>query len=118
MKVRHAALIALLGIAGVVVSTAIAQEPPRLSFEITIDGAVVARPELRVASGGKGTIAFDDKDVTFVPTIRADDITLAFEIVDKEKRLTPTLVISRTVPGSIEWASARQTVQLKVSWVP
>ena len=118
MKLRDVVIV-VSWIASVAVSTAVAQEEaPRLSFEIAIDGSVVARPELRVSSGGKGTIAFDDKDVSFVPTVRADDIALAFEIIDKERRLTPTLVISRTVPGSIEWASARRTVRLEVSWVP
>ena len=125
MKLRRVRLIVLAGIvAGAAVSTAIAQESPRLLFEVTVDASVVARPELRVPSGGEGSIVLGEKQgkarVTFTPTVRGDDIDVAFDITDGDKRLRPTLRISRTVPGSIEWMSPAQgqkTVRLAVSWV-
>ena len=124
MKLRHVRLIVLAGIvAGAAVSTAVAQGSPRLLFEVTVDGSVVARPELTVLSGGQGSIVLGEKQgkarVTFTPTVRGDDIDIAFDIADGDKRLGPTLVITKTAPGSIEWMSPahRQTVRLAVSWV-
>ena len=68
----------------------------------------MAKPELKVQSGGEGSIAFGEKSqavVAFTPTVRGDDIDFAFDITDGEKRLSPTLRISKTVPGSMEWMS-------------
>jgi hypothetical protein len=110
-------------VAGVAASTAIGQESPRLLFEVTVGGSLVARPEMSVRSGGEGHIVLNQKQgearVTFTPTVRGDDIAIAFVITDGDKRLTPTLVITRAVPGSIEWMSPAQgrTVRLAVSWV-
>ena len=116
--------IALAGIvAGAAVSTAIFQESLGLQFEITVDGSVVAKPELRVQTGGEGSIAFGEKSqavVTFTPTVRGDDIDFVFDITDGDKRLRPALRISKTVPGSVEWMSpahGQKTVRLAVSWV-
>ena len=125
MKLRHARLIVLACIvAGVAASTATGQESPRLLFDITLDGSLVARPELRVQSGGEGSLVLDKKHgearVTFTPTVRGDDIDIAFDITDGDKRLRPTLRISKTVPGSVEWMSpahGQKTVRLAVSWV-
>ena len=125
MRLRHARLIVLACIvAGVAASTATGQESPRLLFEITLDGSLVARPELRVQSGGEGSIVLGEKQgkarVTFTPTVRGDDIDIAFDITDGDKRLRPTLRISKTVPGFIEWTSrahGQKTVRLAVSWV-
>jgi len=125
MKSRHARLIVLAGIvAAAAVSTAIAQESPRLLFEVTVDGSVVASPELTVQSGGEGSIVLGEKQgkarVAFSPTVRGDDLDIAFEITDGDQRLKPTLRISKTVPGSLEWTSSAQgqkPVRLAVSWV-
>ena len=125
MTLRHVRFIVLAGIvAGAAVSTAIAHESLRLLFEITVDGSVVAAPELGVQSGGEGDITFGEKQsharVTFTPAVRGDDIDIAFDITDGDKRLRPTLRISKTVPGSVEWMSpahGQKTVQLAVSWV-
>jgi hypothetical protein len=125
MTLRHMRFMVLAGIvAGAAVSPAIAQDSLRLLFEITVDGSVVARPELKVQSGGEGDITFGEKQsqarVTFTPTVRGDDIDLAFDITDGGKRLKPTLRISKTVPGSVEWISpahGQKTVLLAVSWV-
>ena len=125
MTLRHVRFIVLAGIvAGAAVSTASAQESLRLLFEITVDGSVVARPELRVQSGGEGGITFGEKQsqarVTLTPTVRGDDIDIAFDITDGDTRLKPTLRISKTVPGSVEWMSpahGQKTVLLAVSWV-
>jgi len=124
MTLRRARLIVVAAIvAGAAVSTATAQESLRLQFEITVDGSVVAKPKLKVQSGGEGSIAFGEKSqavVAFTPTVRGDDIDFAFDITDGEKRLSPTLRISKTVPGSMEWMSpahGQKTVRLAVSWV-
>ena len=124
MTLRHAKLIVLACIvAGAAVSTAIAQESLRLQFEITVDGSVLGKPELRLEPGGQGSIAFGEKSqavVMLTPTVRGDDIDIAFDITDGDKRLNTTLRISKNVPGSIEWMSPAQgqkTVRLAVSWV-
>ena len=125
MKLRHVRLVVLACIVvGAALSTAIAQESPRFLFEVTLDGSLVARPELRVQSGGEGSIVLGEKQgkarVTFKPTVRGDEIDIAFDITDGDKRLRPMLRISKTVPGSIEWTSRAQgqkTVRLAVSWV-
>ena len=124
MKLRHVRLIVLACIvAGATLSTAIAQESLRLQFEITVDGSVVARPELTVQSGGKASIVLGEKQgkarVTFTPTVRGDDIDIAFDITDGDKRLRPTLRISKTVPGVIAWMSRAEgpKTRLAVSWV-
>ena len=125
MTLRNLRFIVLAGIvAGAAVSPAIAQESLRLLFEITVDGSVVARPELKVQSGGEGDITFGEKQsqarVTFTPTIRGDDIDIAFDITDGDEHLKPMLRISKTGPGSVEWISpahGQKTVLLAVSWV-
>ena len=51
MTLSHLRFIVVAGIvAGAAVSPAVAQESLRVLFEITVDGSVVARPELRRAS--------------------------------------------------------------------
>jgi len=125
MTLRHAKLLALAGIvAGAAVSTAIAQESLSLQFEILVDGSVVARPELRLEPGATGDITLGEKQnqarVAFRPTVPGDDIDIAFDIIDGDKRLSPKLRISKTVPGSMEWKSpahGQKTVRLAVSWV-
>ena len=125
MMLRHARLtLFAVIVAGATVSSAMTQESLDLLFEITVDGSVVARPEVRVDRGGKGVITLGERQaqaqVAFVPTLRGDDILIVFDIVDGDKRLAPTLRISETVPGSIEWISPahrQKTVRLAVSWV-
>ena len=111
-------------VVGAALSSAIAQESTRFLFEVTLDGSIVARPELRVQPGGEGDITFGEKQgparVTFTPTVRGDDIDIAFDITDGDKRLKPTLRISKTVPGSVQWMSpahGQKAVMLAVSWV-
>ena len=70
----------------------------------------------------KDTIDWSEKSarrVSFVPTLRDRDHAIAFDITDGQRRLKPTLVIARTVPGSIEWKSgpSEHLVRLVVSWV-
>ena len=115
-----------MAFAGAAVSTAIAQESRRLLFEITVDGSVVARPEVKLEEDGevvsKVAMVLGAKaaqiEVTFTPTVRGDDIDIAFDITDGDKRLGPTLRISKTAQGSIEWMSPahrQKTVRLAVS---
>ena len=109
-------------IAALSMSRAIAQESPRLLFEVTVDGSIVARPEMRVPSGGEGRLELDetrgDARVIFTPTLRGDDIAIAFDITAGSRRVRPTLVISRTVPGGIRWTSSTgaHEVRLQISW--
>jgi hypothetical protein len=121
MKWTHVVVVACI-VAGAV-STTTAQESPRLLFEVTVDGSLVARPEMKVRSGGEGRIELDERHgearVIFTPTLRGDDIEIAFDITDGDRRLRPTIVITRTVSGSIQWTSQLQgrAVRLAVSWV-
>jgi hypothetical protein len=119
MNSRYLASIVLACLAGLGASPTTAQESPRLLFEVTVNDSVVARPEITVRSGGEGRIDLGEKHVIFVPTIRGDDLAVAFDVADGERRLKPTLVITKTVPGSIEWLSPSegQSVRLAVSWV-
>jgi hypothetical protein len=107
----------------------IAQETARLQIEITRDNTSVARPELKVASGGEGRVSIGEssrdpliKDmretITITPTVRGDDIALAFNIDSGSRQLRPSLVISKDVKGAFEWVAADgRPVRLTVAWV-
>lgn len=129
MKWRHPVLLA--SVVALSVCSASAQEPTRLQFEVTIDGSLVARPELRVQSGGEGRLDLNDdygelrrfsglaEKIILTPTVSGDDVAIAFNITSGEKEIRPSLVISRAVRGSLEWTSGTgaHTVRLSVSWV-
>ena len=88
-----------------------------------MDGSIVARPEMRVPSGGEGRLELSEvhgeERVTFTPTVRGDDVAIAFDISSGGRQFRPTLVITRTVPGSLEWTSSTraQAIRLTVSSV-
>ena len=100
-----------------------AQERTRLQFEVTIDGSIVARPEMSVQSGGEGRLELNEvhgeERVTFTPTVRGDDVAVAFDISSGGRQFRPTLVITGTVPGSLESVTSTraQTIRLTVSLV-
>jgi hypothetical protein len=101
---------------------AAAQEPPRLLFEVTVDGTVVARPELRVPLGQEGRLSLDrepDLQLRFTPTSRGDDLALAFTINSGGRELRPVLRIARTLRGTLELPPPRgaETLRLVVSWI-
>src|SRR5262245_39559979 len=105
-------------------SPVIAQQSPRLLFEVTVNGAVVARPEMKVPSDGEGRLELDRdhgvERVDFKPTTRGDQaMAIAFTVTSGDRQFHPTLVITRTVPGTIEWTSSTgtETFRLGVSWV-
>lgn len=104
-------------------SPAIAQEPPRLLFEVAVDGSIVARPEMRVSSGDQGRLELSrnhgQERVTVTPTLRGDDIAIAFNITSAGEQFRPSLVITKAVRGALEWKSSTggQTFRLTVSWV-
>jgi hypothetical protein len=104
-------------------SPAIAQERPRLLFEVTQDGSVVARPEMRVPFGGEGRLELEERHggerVTFTPTVRGDDIAIAYNISSGGKQFRSILVVTNTTPGFVEWTSsaAGQTFRLTISRV-
>jgi hypothetical protein len=112
-------------------SPAVAQEPTRLQIQVIRDGSIVARPELRLASGREGRLEMSDEflppnhrlkglreKIAITPTVRGDDIALAFNIASAGKQFGPSLVISKDVRGSVEWTAADgQPIRLSVSWV-
>jgi hypothetical protein len=91
---------------------------------VAIDGSTVARPEIIVRSGGEGRLELNEihgeERVTFTPTVRGDDIAIAFNITSGSRQFRPSFVISKTNPGSIEWTSSAraQTIRLTVSLAP
>ena len=105
------------------ISPAIAQEPPRLLFEVAVDRSIVARSEMRVSSGDQGRLELSrnpgQERVTFTPTLGGDDIAIAFNITSGGEQFRPSLVITKTVRGSLEWTSRTggQMFRLTVSWV-
>jgi len=111
-------------------SPAIAQESTRLQIEITRDGGLLARPELRVPSGGEGRVVLGSEfvpngslkgmreDIRIAPTVRGDNIALAFSIGSGDRQFRPSLTISKDIRGSFEWVAADgQPVRLTVAWV-
>jgi len=119
-------------------SPVIAQETTRLQIEVTRDGGFVARPELKVTPGGEGRLELGDfvpgaalngfranpalkglrETVTITPTVRGDDIALAFTITSRDRELRPSLTISKDIRGSFEWvAGDGRPVKVTVAWV-
>jgi hypothetical protein len=113
-------------------SPAMAQEEARLQIEVVRDGSVVAKPQLRMPSGRQGLLRLSDEsianpgpllkglreNISITPTIRGDEIALAFTIASGDKQLRPALVISKDVRGSVEWTAADgQPIRLAVTWV-
>ena len=121
MKWQH--LFVLACVVAVGMSSAKAQERTGAQFEVAIDGSIVARPEMRVLSGGEGRLELSEvhgeERVTFTPTVRGDEVAIAFDISSGGRQFRPTLVITRTIPGSLEWTSSTraQTIRLTVSLV-
>ena len=114
-------------------SPAIAQQRVVLPIELTRNGSLVAKPQLNLYPGIEGRLSLNgqatperstpawlrglDEDVRVTPTVRGDEITLAFSITSGDKKYTPTLVISKDVRGSVEWRAADgQPLMLTVSW--
>jgi hypothetical protein len=108
-----------------------AQDRDRLRFEMSRGDTVIARPDLVLTPGAQGGVVLNGEtladsrlrglqermDVTFTP--RGDDIALAFTIVSGDRRFHPTVVISKTVPGSLQWTAADgDPLTVTVSWVP
>src|SRR5688572_26427620 len=75
------------------------------------------------ALGGQGRLELDERRgdvrVLFTPTLRADDLSLAFDIAGGGREAKPTLVVSKTVPASILWISPAtgQEVRIQISWL-
>ena len=114
-------------------SPAIAQQRIVLPIELTRNGSLVAKLQLNLYPGIEGRLSLNgqaiperstpawlrglDEDVLVTPTVRGDEITLAFSITSGDKKYTPTLVISKDVRGSVEWRAADgQPLMLTVSW--
>jgi hypothetical protein len=110
--------------------TGAAQETFRLQFEVTHGGSLIAKPELRVLSGGEGFIVLGGQSVpnspldglreriTVSPTAQGDNVAIAFDITSGDRRFRPVLVISDGMRGSLEWtASNGQLLRVAVGWV-
>jgi hypothetical protein len=102
----------------------------RLQVDVVRDGSTVARPELMAETGREVRVALDGQfagnpvlkglreTVTITPTVKGDDISLAFNIASGDRRFRPSLMISKEVRGSVEWTAADgQPIRLAVSWV-
>ena len=105
-----------------------------LPIELTRNGSLVARPQLHLTPELEGRLSLNgqvasdrftapawlkglNEDVVVTPTVRGDEITLAFSITSGDRKLRPTLVISKEVRGSIEWTAADgQPLTLTISW--
>jgi hypothetical protein len=112
-------LFALACVSALSLVPAAAQEAPRLLFEVSVDGTVVAKPELRVPLGGEGRLSFDrepyDLQVRFTPTLRGDDIALALTITSRGQEARPMLRISSSRPGILEWAPKASGQQYRLA---
>ena len=111
-------------------SPAGAQERTVLKIDLTRNGSLVARPQLRLAPGIEGRLDLKgrpelpnpvlrglNEEVVVTSTVRGDEITLAFSITSGDKKLRPTLVISKDVRGSVEWTAVDgQPLMLTVAW--
>lgn len=117
-------------LAAVGVSPAMAQESTVLRIEVIRDGSVVAKPILMPPPGREGRLELNGEwadnptlkglreSVSITPTVRGDDLTLAFSITSGAKQFKPALVISKDIRGSVGWTAADgQPLMLTVSWV-
>jgi hypothetical protein len=127
MKWSRAFVFAAVLIASTLSATA--QEQVRLQFEVS-RGSLVAKPELRVASGSEGLIvagtdppansglAGTRERIVVVPTVRGNDVEIRFTIISGDREFRPSLVISDAIRGSLEWPSIDgQPVRLTVTWI-
>ena len=125
-------LFVLACLLAVSMSPVLAQETTRLQIEITRDGTLVAKPELRLLPGREGLVELSAEfspnvpplleglreKIRITPTVRGDDVTLAFNIASANKQFRPSLVISKDVKGSVEWTAADgQPIRLTVAWI-
>jgi hypothetical protein len=112
-------------------SRATAQEATRFQIEITRDGSVIAKPELKLLSGREGRLELNGESspipalkglrerIAITPAVRDGEVALAFDIASGDRQLRPSMVISSDVRGSVEWVAADgQSVRLTVAWVP
>ena len=95
-------LFALVCVIALSLMRAAAQEAPHLLFEVSVDGTTIAKPELRVPLGGVGRLSLDSLQLRFTPTLRGEDLALAFTIMLEGQESRPTLRISRSMPGTID----------------
>jgi hypothetical protein len=121
---KSSRLLVLMFVLAANVSSVIAQETIRLQCELTLNGAVVATPDLRVVPGREGLIRLEDpskglsEKITLTPVVRSEAIAITFEITSGDRQLQPSLVISKDVRGSLEWISSTgQPIRLGISWV-
>jgi hypothetical protein len=117
VNLRRLLVIACLVALGM--SPAMAQEATRLQIEISRDGSIVARPELRLMPGREGRLELGPTEkIVITPAVRDDEVALVFNIASGDRQLRPSMVISRDVRGSVEWVAADgQSIRLTVAWV-
>ena len=112
-------------------SPTIAQQRIALPIELTRNGSAIASDiKLFLPPGIQGRLSLNgsfpgavpalkglNEDVLVTPTVQGDQITLAFSITSGERKLSPTLVISKDVRGSLEWRAADgQPLTLTIAW--
>jgi hypothetical protein len=91
----------------------------------------VAKPILRVRSGGEGRIVINGDDapaapvmrglrerIVLTPAVQGESVSIAFDITSDSKQFRPSLVISQDIKGSFEWISTEgSAIRLTVSWI-
>lgn len=123
-------LLVLACLVALAVSPITAQDAASLQIEITRDGSVLAKPELKLLSVGEGRLELNGElspvqalkglreRVTITPAVRDGEVALAFDIASGDRQLWPSMVISRDVRGSVEWVAAdNQPIRLTVAWI-
>jgi hypothetical protein len=101
-----------------------------LSVDVSRDGSLIAKPQLRIQSGRQGMLTIDERGaptapavrglrerITLTPTIQGENVSIALDITSDTKKFRPSLAISKGIKGSFEWVSSEgQTIRLTVSW--
>ena len=128
MKSLHVLVFALAITLG---ATSASAQDIVLSVDVSKDGSLVAKPQLRIRSGRQGMLTIDEMDaptapavrglrerITLTPTIQGENVSIALDITSDTKKFRPSLVISKDLKGSVEWISTEgQTIRLSVSWM-
>ena len=103
-----------------------------LQIEVTRDGSLIAKPRLIGHSGQELRLDLNTEwipnaaahlkglreNISVIPTVRGDEISLALNIASGDKQFRPSLVISKDVRGSLEWTAADgQPIRLAIAWI-
>ena len=90
-----------------------------LQCDFAKDGQVIARPSVRMESGGTGTISFRDEFKVKMTATRLDDhnVRLALTIENAGKTINPEIKFGDEQPGTVRFPIGKATYELKFSLV-